>query len=91
MIRDHTALEPQPADLGDPLVQLADAPQLPGEPDLPDGRQVTGDGLVQVTGGQCDDRGQVCGGLVQLQAADDVQIGVAGGQLQAASSMAARL
>ncbi|CAN4016831.1 Sporulation protein YabP, partial [Dysosmobacter welbionis] len=39
---------------------------------------------VQIAGGQGDHRRQIRGGLVQAQAADDVQVRVAGGDLQAA-------
>ena len=37
---------------------------------------------VQIAGGQGDYRRQVCGGLVQVQPADDIEVGVTGGDLQ---------
>ena len=64
--------EAQPPHLGQPLAQGAHRPQLPGEAHLPDGGEVGGDGAVPEAGGHGQNGGQVGGGLVQGQAADDV-------------------
>ncbi|CAN4023675.1 HTH-type transcriptional repressor yvoA, partial [Dysosmobacter welbionis] len=72
--RNQALGKAQPPDLADPLAQLADGPQLSGEAHLPDGHQIRRHRPVQIAGGQGDHRRQIRGGLVQAQAADDVQV-----------------
>ena len=60
------------------LIEVVDRPKLTGESYLPHGHKVAGYTLVPKAGGQGDDGSQVYGGLVQLQAAHHIDIGITG-------------
>ena len=55
-----------------PLVQMGHRPQLPGQADLADGRQVRLHRRIPIAGGQRQDDGQVGGGLVTVMVRGDV-------------------
>lgn len=74
MRRNDTALESQPRNLRQALIQMAHGAYLSRQADLTDGSQIAADRQILVA--RCDrqnDR-QVCCRLVQPQAADNVDV-----------------
>ena len=76
MSRDHAALKAQPCDLEKALIQIADAADLPRQADFSDGRQIGAQRPIQIAGGDGKCCCQVCGRLLQTEAAHNIDVGV---------------
>ena len=79
---NNTLSEAQPLHLGNALLQLVDGTQLSCQAYFPDGHQIIGHRLVQITGCQSHDGCQVGGRLVQIQSADNIDVCVTGGHFK---------
>ena len=82
---DYASLEAEAGDFRQTVAQLGHGAHLAREADFADGGEVGADGHVLPAGGHGQQRGEVRGGLVQLQAADDVYVCVAARDAHAAA------
>ena len=77
MHRDDAALEAETIDLGQALIEGAHAPDLPGEADLSDRREIRAEGPVQIARGHGETGGKIRRRFLQRKTSADVDLGIA--------------